>query len=140
VWNTGWAGSWVESTPAVVDGTAYVGSSDIHELRAVDVADGSVRWAAEVGGWPWSSPAVADGVVYVGSLYRTDKEDGAVSFHAVDAETGEIRWSVGTGPSLAYAPAGDVTTGVVSSPVVSRGAVVFGGLDGVVYAVGVGSA
>lgn len=136
LWSSGWDASWVESSPAVVGDTAYVGSSDIHELRAVNVADGTVRWVADLGGWPWSSPAVNDGVVYQGSLYRTQKDGGDLSFHAVDAETGDVRWSVGTGPSLEYAPGGEQTAGVVSSPVVSHGAVVFGALDGLVYAVG----
>jgi eukaryotic-like serine/threonine-protein kinase len=136
-WSTSWGDSWVESTATVVDGTAFVGSSDIHQLRAVRVTDGEVLWRTDVGGWPWSSPAVADGVVYAGSLDRPEKDNDAVAFHAVDAKTGQVLWSLGTGPALKYAPEGVATNGVVSSPVVAGGLVVFGALDGKVYAVGV---
>jgi outer membrane protein assembly factor BamB len=137
LWADSWGGSWVESTPDVVGDTAYIGSSDLHELRAVRVADGKLRWATKLSGWPWSSPAVAHGVVYQGSLDRPGIDDDVNSFHAVDAATGKVLWSIRTGASLRYAPEGDATSGVVSSPAVGRGVVVFGALDGKVYAVGV---
>src|SRR5687768_2838963 len=73
-------GSAIRSSPAVVDGVAYVGSKDGH-VYAVDVATGAERWRHATGGPVVASPAVADGVVLVGSF------DGF--FYALDAGTGE---------------------------------------------------
>lgn len=78
----------VVSSPAVADGTCYVGADAIY---AVDAASGDVRWQVdlpEATYWSNSSPAVVDGVVYVGSgvLGR----EGRV--HALDADDGTERW------------------------------------------------
>jgi glucose dehydrogenase len=56
----------VSSSPAVVDGTLFVGSADTH-LYALDAANGAQRWTFETAGPVHSSPAVVDGTVYVGS-------------------------------------------------------------------------
>ncbi|MFF7984711.1 PQQ-binding-like beta-propeller repeat protein [Streptomyces sp. NPDC007901] len=54
------------STPAVADGTVYIGSNGWY-LWAVDAATGKKRWKRETGEAQESSPAVADGTVYIGS-------------------------------------------------------------------------
>jgi len=54
------------STPAVVDGTVYMGSNGWY-LWAVDAATREERWKQETGAAHQSSPAVADGTVYIGS-------------------------------------------------------------------------
>ena len=56
----------VTSSPAVVDGTVYVGCCDNH-LYAVDATDGTQCWQFETDDEVRSSPAVVDGTVYVGS-------------------------------------------------------------------------
>ena len=72
-------GDAVFSSPAVVDGVVYVGSSDSY-LYAVDADSGELRWRYETGDAVLSSPTVMDGVVYVGSVdgsaYAVD-EDGS---------------------------------------------------------------
>src|ERR1700761_5801117 len=50
-------GGAVISTPAIADGSAYVGSDD-HFLYAVNLADGVQRWKFETGSRITSSPAV----------------------------------------------------------------------------------
>ena len=65
---------------------------------------------------PKSTPAVSQGMVHFGA------ENGC--FYAVDAETGEERWSFQTVPS---------DKGIFSSPLLAEGAVVFGAYDGNVY-------
>jgi outer membrane protein assembly factor BamB len=47
--------SWVNSSPAVMDGTVYAGSSDGQFVHAVDAASGTERWRTTPGGWtpPW---------------------------------------------------------------------------------------
>ena len=89
-------GGRVEWSPAVVDGTVYVGSND-NNVYALDAATGTKQWAFETGDWIRSSPAVVDGTVYVGS------KDGNV--YALDAASGEKQWQFETdhrwGSSLA---------------------------------------
>jgi outer membrane protein assembly factor BamB len=64
---TGWT---VESSPAVVDGTVYVGSND-QNVYALAAEDGSEQWRFQTDGSVVSSPAVVDGTVYVGSSDRS---------------------------------------------------------------------
>ena len=63
-----------------------------------------------------SSPAVADATVYVGGT------DGRV--HAIDARSGDARWTFRAG------------AGIVSSPAVADGVVYVGTDDGTLYALG----
>ena len=106
-------GDWVYSSPAVADGTVYVGSDD-DSLYALTASDGEKQWAFPTNGNVESSPAVADGTVYVGS------DDGTL--YAVDGATGDEVWSVRLGD------------GIESSPAVVEGTVYVGTDGGTVYA------
>jgi eukaryotic-like serine/threonine-protein kinase len=106
-------GSYVGSSPALVDGTVYIGSDD-DNVYALDASTGVLKWSFLTDGDVSSSPAVADGVVYVGS------DDDHL--YALDASTGAMRWSF---------PARDDVT---SSPVVAYGLVYVGSDDNNVYA------
>ena len=104
------------SSPAVVDGIAYLGSED-GRVHAVEVASQKVLWSAATGGAVRSSPAVIAGVVYVGS------EDG--SLYAFGAAKGNVLWTFATkGP-------------IESSPAVAGPIALVGSLDGNVYAIDV---
>ncbi len=132
----------VISTPAVVGGTAYFGSTD-GNVYAVETATGTKRWAFKTEARVTSSPAVEAGLVYVGSY------DG--NFYAIDATTGLLRWKFRTkgerrfaGKHLhGYPPAGEVIPDpfdvYLSSPAVWRGVVYFGSGDGNVYALDAGT-
>ena len=98
-------GGAVHSSPAVVDGTVYVGSRD-GRLYALDAATGALRWEFATGSWVESSPAVVDGRVYFGS------QDGML--RALDAATGALRWEF------------HAEFGVDSAPAVAGGIVYFG--------------
>ena len=108
------SGEEIRSSPAVVDGVAYIGIYDGH-LYAVDIETGQEKWRLETDDSMYSSPAIADGVAYVGSW------DGHV--YAVDTETGDEKWKFETGDQA------------VSSPAVVDGTVYFGSVDGNLYAV-----
>lgn len=53
----------VTSSPAVVNGTVYVGSRD-HTVYALHTETGTVRWTFETRNSIHTSPAVVDGIVY----------------------------------------------------------------------------
>ena len=106
-------GAPIHSSPAVADGTVYVGSRD-SKLYALDASTGAKRWEYKVGGWVESSPAIVNGVVYFGS------NDGRL--YALDANSGEKLWDF-----KAKYP-------IKSSPAVADGVVYFGAGDYYVYA------
>lgn len=147
-------GAAIHSSPAVIDGTVYIGSRD-GNVYALDEETGQLKWKFKTGSWVDSSPAVADGVVYVGS------NDGKL--YALDAATGQQLWAynaeypVRSSPAIAdgiiYVGADDygvhavdAETGarvwryetnnlVASSPVVSHGLVIVGSVDGSLYSI-----
>jgi len=59
--------SWIESSPTVRDGVAYVGSSDAALVLAVDTRTGRDVWTSDVWGWAWDQPAVTADRVYIGT-------------------------------------------------------------------------
>jgi len=108
----------VDSSPAVADGTIYVGS-DGGYVYALDAGTGRLLWRQHTDGPVGSRPAVANGTVYVGS--------GGGYVYALDADTGSVRWSKAPG-------------GPIDSPaVVADGTVYVGSNDGYVYALAAGS-
>jgi len=69
----------VISSPAVVDGTAYIASTD-GSLYAVDLESGAQKWKLALGVRATSSAAVDHGIVYLGTY--------SGRFYAVDAHAG----------------------------------------------------
>ncbi|MBN1685096.1 MAG: PQQ-binding-like beta-propeller repeat protein [Spirochaetales bacterium] len=143
----------IESSPVVVDGVVYIGSTDSN-FYAIDARTGEERWRFTAESWIESSAVVAGGTVYVGS------NDG--NLYAFDTQTGEQRWKyhtrygVRTSPALAdgriYFTSGEFrvygldaqsgellwqfdTEGNISgSPVVANGIVYVGDTDDYFYA------
>jgi eukaryotic-like serine/threonine-protein kinase len=149
--NLAWSyktGGQISSSPAVVDGVLYFGSSD-GNLYALHANTGDLLWKYPTGGAPpvGSSPTVADGVVYfisVSTLYALNARTGRLlwskseefslspavtnglvyinsgqGLEALDAKSGAVRWS---------------TTIPADSPAaVTNGVVYVGGLSGEAY-------
>ena len=127
----------VNSSPAIVGGAVYFGSTD-HILYAVDAASGKLKWKFKTQSRVTSSPAVANGVIFFESY------DG--NFYAVDAASGEEKWHFQTGGERRYAgkhlhgfqptteSMPDIFDVYLSSPAVVLGTVYFGSGDGNVYA------
>jgi len=144
-------GDWVDSSPAVANGTVYVGSDD-GNVYALDAGDGTEQWRYETGGPVDSSPAVADGTVYV--------RGGDDDVYALDATDGSEQWRYGTGSGISSPTVTDSTiyvveygnvyaldatdgteqwhyetrSAVLSSPAVADGTVYVGSVDDHVYA------
>lgn len=110
------AGSAVESSAAIVDGVAYVGTM-AGKLLALEAATGKLKWSYTATpddmGIGESSPAVSGGLVYIGDL--------AGVFHAVDITTGKARWTYKTQAEIK------------SSPVIVGDKVLIGSYDGHLY-------
>ncbi len=127
----------VISSPAVVSGVVYVGSSD-GNMYALNAADGTMKWKFATESRVTSSPAVAAGLVYFGSY------DG--NFYALDSATGQLKWKFQTGGEKRYTakhlhhmqPAGEAMPDTwdfyLSSPSVWNGVVYFGSGDTNIYA------
>ncbi len=121
--------SWVESSPVVRDGVAYVGSSDAAALFAFDAATGRPVWKTDVWGWAWGQPALTARRVYMGTSalggYLVGHRAGVM---AVDRLTGRPAWR------YVASAAADKAYGFTGSASVGAGRVFVGGLDGRVYA------
>lgn len=129
-WKFFYWSSWVESGAVIRDGVLYIGSSDWQQVFAIDPAHGTELWRFGTGGSAWPTPAVTAGRVFVGTAgvknYFIDHRGG---FFGLERATGKPVWQFAMPPV-----AGSDLSGVASSPVVARGLVLFGGLDGMFYA------
>ena len=110
-WRLYFWGSWVESTPVVVDGTLYIGASDLRRVSAIDPATGRVLWRADVYGWTWGTPlvlgdrvwfAAAGGTPYFlkhqASLGALDRATGRLLWRTPLPDTGGHQWGIAGSP------------------------------------------
>jgi len=82
----------IGASPCYWQGRLYFGVDEAFDrgrLYCVDAADGSLIWQYDAGAGIWVSPACDGQRIYFG--------DRAGVFHAVDAQTGEKRWTFPTG-------------------------------------------
>ena len=122
-WTFATGGS-VRSSPAILDGTVYVGSTD-GSPYALAEADGRLRWRYDAGSAVSSSAAVGGGLVYAQSY------DGEV--FALRATDGRPVWRRSLGPALPLAwghESGDVYR---SSAALAGTHLLVGGIDGGLY-------
>jgi len=78
----------VVASPAVADGSVYVGSTN-GSIYALDRVTGEQEWSVETDGPVMSSPTVVDDTVYVGSHDAT--------LYALEAETSDEVWTFEAG-------------------------------------------
>ena len=123
-------GNTVRSSPALVDGVIYIGSSDGF-LYALDALSGDLVWKYDAESPIASSPAIHGETVVVGS------RNGVL--HGVSTNGGISRWSLETGPDLPTAWGYEGWDYIMSSPTVVDGVAYWGSGDGYVYAVTVES-
>ena len=86
-----------QSSPAVVDGTLYVGCRDAH-VYALDAATGRKKWDYPTSkSWVIGTPAVRAGLVYAaiaGDLVYFGDHNGRL--YAIDSKTGKLGWEFQT--------------------------------------------
>jgi outer membrane protein assembly factor BamB len=94
-WKYSYWFSWVESAPQLVDGVAYIGSSDFRRVSALNPTTGTMLWLADVRGITWGTPVVTADTVYAGTQGQSPAflhhEGGIV---ALDRRTGIVKWRV----------------------------------------------
>ena len=105
------------SSPAVVDGTVYIGGGFV--FLALDARTGAERWRVPVQYSSQATPTVAEGMVVISS------QEGFV--FGIDARSGEVKWRSATD---------GVTFG---TPAIAGTQVVFGTDTGVLYNLDLGT-
>ncbi len=154
-WSYSNKGSWVISSPAVLDGKVYFATADTGLLHAFEAKSGAPLFSLDFKHWVmFSSPAIAGDTLYIGS------HQGRVN--AVDLKAQKVAWIFETENSKKNGPTytkpdgvpnyeaaffdffyDDMVTGVqkmlsvgaiLSSPVVAGNAVYVGSTDGNIYA------
>ncbi|GGH31305.1 outer membrane protein assembly factor BamB family protein [Paenibacillus segetis] len=90
------------SSPAIHDGTIFSGSSDQHQLFALNASSGETKWSFPTSGAVHSSPVTDGTTVYCasGNSYADDR--GFI--YAIDAETGSEKWKLETGGNIFSSP------------------------------------
>lgn len=106
--------SWVNSSPAVVDGMVYGASSDGRFVNCVDIESGKELWRFKTDSLVWSSPAVTQNFFYVG--------DWAGNLYALDRTKGTEVWRFKTGKRI------------LTSPILDDGKLFFGDDGGRIFA------
>ena len=105
-----------QSSATVVDGTVYVGCRDAH-VYAIDAVTGRKKWDYYTRkSWVNTTPAVRDNLVYAATV-------DTHLFHALDAKTGRLRFTV------------NVKLGMFSSPAIAGDFVYIGAINGRLYAI-----
>ena len=76
IWKTGFSGSWMTSSFAVVNDTIYTGSSDAASFFALNKLTGEIIFSIRFPSFMFSTPAYSNGIVFIGctngSVYNID--------------------------------------------------------------------
>jgi outer membrane protein assembly factor BamB len=154
-WDYPTSKSWVIGTPAVRDGTVFAGTSDSSRFLALDARTGRLRFNFDTGGYVFSSAALAGPLAYFGAhngrLYAVDTKSGklAWSFQTEGARSDPLKVLDAKGAlnREAFTPVfydfedmyidfyRFISVGaILSSPIVDRGVLYVGSMDGNLYA------
>ena len=147
---------WVSATPAVRDGTLYIGTGSNEKFMALDAATGAVRYATPLKTAFFSSVALAGSLAIVGTFSgeleayntKTGAQVWEVMTEARKADPRKILKPDGTLDPDALVPSafGDFENMYVmmdkrlsigaylASPVVDRGMIFIGSAEGILYA------
>jgi outer membrane protein assembly factor BamB len=129
LWNRYVWFSWIESTPRIEKGIAYLGSSDAARIYALDVRSGRSLWEADDHGISWGRVALDGHRVFAAVRYSPSIAVHQANLLALDRSTGAVLWRF-----PCDLPVGAPHRGFAASPATGGGRVYVGGLDGRVYA------
>ena len=113
-WKFSHGTSWVITSPSVLNGIVYAGSSDAYFVQAVSLNSGKELWRYNTKNAVWSSPAVNQNEIYFA--------DFSGALYSLDLKSGREKWTEKL-----------MNCFITSSPVISGGNVLIGGDDGNLY-------
>lgn len=118
-WNIAHGPDWVTGDPVILDGIAYIGSSDDKKYQAINLVSGALAWEIGTGGNVFAKPVFHGDVSYIsaGDSYATP---GSGRVSAV-TKAGKVLWTL-SGKNF------------FASPVVDGESVYIGSDDGYFYA------
>jgi outer membrane protein assembly factor BamB len=129
---------WVESSPRLVDGVIYIGSSGSKFILGLDALTGEPTAIFTSPDFHWSTPLVIGDILYIGGTsFSPDLSGGLYSLRIVDGSFSTLDQDHQVFYLAETMEASGDWYGVASSPVSEDGLIYFGGLDGKVYAVNV---
>ena len=127
---------WVESSPLLVDGTIYIGSSGNRAVYGLQSENGTVRTMFSSSAFHWSTPLQVNDAVYIGGVGFQDPENSglyALTLEGQKLPVHKADWRLlPVKNTLEFS--GD-WAGVAGSPIESGDVIYFGALDGNLYAV-----
>jgi eukaryotic-like serine/threonine-protein kinase len=129
--------NWVESSPVLMGGIIYIGSSGNKYVLGLDSQTGELLTAYMDQVFFWSTPAIKDNMLYIGAAAFTQNPAvGGLFSLEIPSDRNplpiELKWHLPVSETLM--PDGN-WAGVASSPVAGDGIIYFGGLDGKLYAI-----
>lgn len=91
-WRVSHGVDWVTGGPVIVDGVAYIGSSDDKKYQAIDLANGTVKWEIGMGANVFATPAFDGDISYIssGSSYASPGNGMVRAMH----KDGRVLWSL----------------------------------------------
>lgn len=97
-------GSTNRSSPTINGDTVYLSGGEDGKIYALDLKSGSIIWTTAVGSMAvYESPLLVDGTLFVSSDLSKDAK-----LTALNAETGEKKWSVDLGAPTYFGPSAGV--------------------------------
>jgi len=127
---------WVESSPRLVDGIIYIGSSGNRVVVGLDSRTGKEISVFHSNAFNWSTPAIVSDRLYIGGTsFQHVEKGGLIAIELVDGRFSPAKDDQWRLPVEETLEASGDWSGVASSPVVVDGVIYFGGLDGRLYAV-----
>jgi outer membrane protein assembly factor BamB len=131
---------WVESSPVMHEGIIYIGSAGNRWIIGLDGITGEVFTGFFSKMYFMSTPAIVEDTLFIGGVtFRGEAEGGLFVFKLVDGRFADPRQPHWYFPVDKTLEADGNWSGVISSPVINDGLVYFGGLDGKLYAIELGS-
>lgn len=129
--------NWVESSPILMGGIIYIGSSGNKYVLGLDSQTGELLTAYMDQVFFWSTPAIKDNLLYIGgAAFMQNPAVGGLFSLEIPSDGNPLPIKLRGYLSVAETLMPDGNwAGVASSPVVVNGIIYFGGLDGKLYAI-----
>lgn len=91
IWKYNYWWSWVESSPVIEKGIAYIGSSDLRRMLAINTETGKTLWSTPSSGYPYTTATVNDNTVFMGTLESNPEGHSPGYIYLLDKSTGQVR-------------------------------------------------